>query len=178
MAYSARVEVIGFVLVVDELLPQCLCDALRDAAVLLAPHEQGVDDATAVVHRDVAQVMDGAGLDVDLDHGDVGAEGEGGAVLRGVERGGQGPVAVVATGRACASSAQLSARAGTPATPTRPSSPTTMSSTSASSSRAARRRARSTTAPAAVYTAVPPICSDREPPVPPPRGTTSVSDWR
>ncbi len=26
-------------------------------------------------------------------------------------------------------------------------------------------------------TALPPSCSDRDPPVPPPRGTTAVSDW-
>ena len=37
--------------------------------------------------------------------------------------------------------------------------------------------ARSSTASAALATALPPSCSDREPPVPPPRGTRAVSDW-
>ena len=52
-----------------------------------------------------------------------------------------------------------------------------MSSTLASSSFAAIPRALSSTCSAADSTALPPICSDREPPVPAPRGTAAVSDW-
>ena len=69
------------VLVVDELLPQRLRDALDDAAVLLAGDDQRVEDPAAVVDRDVAQRRDQAGLGVDLDDRDVGAERERRAVL-------------------------------------------------------------------------------------------------
>ncbi len=50
-----------------------------------------------------------------------------------------------------------------------------MSASSASSSRAASRRAFSTSASLARNTAEPPSWSDREPPVPPPFGTSAVS---
>ena len=65
--------------VVDELLPQRLGHPLGDPAVLLAGDDQRVEDAAAVVDRDVAQGPDPARLGVDLDHRHVGAEGEGGA---------------------------------------------------------------------------------------------------
>ena len=75
-----------------------------------------------------------------------------------------------------ASSPHDSAPAGTPATPTVPASvSTTMSATSASSRWAASRLALSTSASVALCTADPPSCSEREPPVPPPVGTRSVS---
>ena len=52
-----------------------------------------------------------------------------------------------------------------------------MSAASASSRPAARRRAASRTSLAAAQTALPPICSDRDAAVPPPRGTSAVSLW-
>ena len=51
-----------------------------------------------------------------------------------------------------------------------------MSCTSASSSAAASSLACSNTFPAAVCTALPPSCRERDPPVPPPVGTVAVSD--
>ena len=77
---------------------------------------------------------------------------------------------------AAATWAQLSVAVGTPATPNSPSSVSSTSSTAASSSSAARRRACSSTSSAAPRTALPPICSERDPPVPEPRGTVAVSD--
>ena len=50
------------VVVVDDLLPQRLRDARRDPAVLLAVDEQRVEDAAAVVDRDVAERLDPPGL--------------------------------------------------------------------------------------------------------------------
>ncbi len=76
-----------------------------------------------------------------------------------------------------ASSAHERAPAGTPATPTRPPSWTTMSSTLASRWAAAISLARASTSSVAESTALPPICRDRDPPVPPPLGTAAVSDW-
>ena len=64
------------VVVVDELLPQRLRDPRREPAVHLAVDEQRVEDAAAVVDRDVAHRHDPAGLDVDLDDRDVRAERE------------------------------------------------------------------------------------------------------
>ena len=64
------------VLVVDGLLEQRLGDALDDAAVHLALDDQRVDLVAAVVDGDVRQQVDRAGLRVDLDHADVGAERE------------------------------------------------------------------------------------------------------
>ena len=72
---------------------------------------------------------------------------------------------------------QVTVAAGTPRTPNSPASVSSMSSTAASSSSAARSRACSSTFPAAACTALPPSCSERDPPVPPPRGTSAVSDW-
>ncbi len=81
-----------------------------------------------------------------------------------------------ASAAAAASAAQSSAEAGTPATPTVPATvSTTMSSTSASSRWAASCLALSTIASVALSTAEPPSCSEREPPVPPPVRTRSVS---
>ena len=78
---------------------------------------------------------------------------------------------------AVARSAQLSDDAGTPITPIVPSSGLiTISSVDASRRWAATDRALSTTASVAVLIADPPNCREREPPVPPPRGTMSVSD--
>ena len=61
------------VLVVDRLLAERLRDALRDAAVHLAVDDHRVDHVADVVDRDVAGEVDGAGLGVDLDDGDVAA---------------------------------------------------------------------------------------------------------
>ena len=52
-----------------------------------------------------------------------------------------------------------------------------MSSTLASRWAAAISLARASTSSVAESTALPPICSDRDPPVPPPLGTAAVSDW-
>ena len=77
---------------------------------------------------------------------------------------------------AAASSPHDKALAGTPATPRRPSSVSTMSSTFASSRWAASWRAFASTPSLAFHSALPPICSEREPMVPVPRGTSAVSD--
>jgi hypothetical protein len=70
----------------------------------------------------------------------------------------------------------VSACAGTPATPIVPATvSTTMSASSASSSRAASCFALVTIASVAPRTADPPSCSERDPPVPPPVRTRSVS---
>ena len=63
-------------LVEADLLVERLADAGRDAAVLLPFDEQWVEHRAAVVDRDVADEADLAGLGVDLDDRDVGAEGE------------------------------------------------------------------------------------------------------
>ena len=60
--------------VVDGLLEQRLGEALDDAAVDLALDDERVDLVAAVVDRDVLQHVDAAGLLVDLDDADVGAE--------------------------------------------------------------------------------------------------------
>ena len=73
--------------------------------MLLAGDQHRVEDATAVVHRDVADVFDRTGLGVDLDHGDVGTERERGVGTVEVELVGQsgvhalGALAVVVGGR-------------------------------------------------------------------------------
>ena len=61
------------VAVVDDMLPQRLADALRDAAVDLAVHDQRVDRAAEIVDRAVAHDLDYAGLGIDLDLADVAA---------------------------------------------------------------------------------------------------------
>jgi hypothetical protein len=156
-----------------DLLEQRLANAGSDAAVLLALDEQRREHRAAVVDGDVADEAHLAGLGVDLDHGDVRAERERGTLLVEVE------LAVELLARLLcrdASSAHVSACAGTPATPIVPEPvSTTMSATSASSRRAASCLALSTIASVAPRTADPPSCSEREPPVPPPVRTRSVS---
>src|SRR5699024_2904205 len=61
----------GAVLVVDDVLPQRLGDALSRAPVLLTLDEQGIEHPSAVVHRDVTYWRDLTGLGVDLDDRDV-----------------------------------------------------------------------------------------------------------
>ena len=65
------------VVVVVQLFPERLADALRQPAVDLAGDQHRADDVAAVVDRDVAEQLDLARLREDLDHRDVGAEGEG-----------------------------------------------------------------------------------------------------
>ncbi len=122
------------VVVVDVLLPQRLRDALRDPAVLLTGHDQRVEDAAAVVDRNVPQRRDHAGVEIDFDDCDVRAERERRTVL--LEVGDRDDR--LAAARARPTSARV---AGTPATPTRPSSIMTMSSGLASSIVAATSRA-------------------------------------
>ena len=64
------------VVVVAHLLEQRLGRALGDAAVDLALEQQRVEHPAGVVAGDVAEGADLAGLGVDLDDGDVGAERE------------------------------------------------------------------------------------------------------
>ena len=66
--------------VVDEAFEQRVAEAVRDTADDLAVHDQRIDDASAVVADDEAGDLDMAGLDVDLDLGDVAARGVGGLV--------------------------------------------------------------------------------------------------
>jgi hypothetical protein len=61
-------------LVVDGGLEESLADPLGDAAVDLALDQKGVDYPPAIVHGEETQDPDLAGLDVDLDDRDVGAE--------------------------------------------------------------------------------------------------------
>lgn len=154
---------------------QRLRDALGEPAVLLALDEQRVQDPPAVVDGDVPERRDPPGLGVDLDDRQVRPEREGRAVLRGVEA----DVQLLPVAAACrCTSLQLTVDPpGTPATPKVPSPVISMSSAAASSRCAASLRARSWSSCAASDTAVPPSCSDREPPVPAPRGTSAVSDW-
>ena len=161
------------VLVVAHLLEQRLRRALRDAAVDLALEQERVEHPPGVVARDLAQVAHLAGLRVDLDHGDVAAEGEGGAGRgEGLGRARAPPSPAAAAAR----SAHDLLTAGVPATWKTPlSTSSTMSAASASSRRAATSLAFSTSASAATWTAVPPCCSEREPIVPPPLLTRSVS---
>ena len=118
------------------------------------------------------------GVEVDLDDGDVGAERERRPVLVGTLLGRRASRARRSAAARAASSAHVSAEAGTPATPIVPRGRVDHD--------VGRRRPRavdaarsawpaSTSATAARSTADPPICSDRDPPVPPPRGTRSVS---
>ena len=54
-----------------------VADAVRDAAVDLALDHHRIDQHAGVLHRDVAQDFHLAGLDVDLDLGDVAGVGVG-----------------------------------------------------------------------------------------------------
>ncbi len=76
---------------------------------------------------------------------------------------------------ACATCAQLTEDPATPRTP-KPVSVRSMSSVEASSRCAAISRACATSDSLALWIAVPPACSDREPDVPAPRATRAVSD--
>ena len=59
------------------MLAHRLADALHDAAVQLALEQRVVDDAAAVVDRDIAQQLSTAPVSrVDLDLGDVRAAGK------------------------------------------------------------------------------------------------------
>ena len=153
-------------------LPQGLRDALREPAVLLAGDEHRVEHRAAVVHRDVPHRRDAPGVEVDLDHRDVRAEGVGRPGLRLVA--GLGERHPLVAGRR-GHLAPLSARSGTPARPSPPST-TVTSAGSASRAVATTSRARASTVSAATSTLEPASCSEREPPVPPPRGTAAVSD--
>jgi hypothetical protein len=64
-------------LVVDDLLEQRVTDALRDAAVHLAVGDHRIDDAAGILHRKEFFDFRAAGLDIDLDDGDVAGIGEG-----------------------------------------------------------------------------------------------------
>ena len=172
---EARGERVAAV-VVDDLLEQRLRGALGDAAVHLRFGEHRVHDAAAVVDRDVPHQPHRARLGVDLDDRDVAAERERPV---GVEvdlrlQPGRGRTGVL--GRDRAISRHETADAGVPATPSRPSSNTTMSASAASSRFATSRRAVSSTAADASCTALPASCSEREPNVPTPCGTRSVSE--
>ena len=124
-------------LVVADLLEQRLGGALGDAAVELALEEQRVDDRAGVVARDVADVAHPAGLGVDLDDGDVGAERERRRRRRrsGCRSSSASPSASAA---AAARSAHVLETAGVPATWNAPRSrSSTMSASAASSAVAA-----------------------------------------
>ena len=170
------------VLVEGDLLEQRLRDALGDAAVDLALEQLLVVDAARVVDGDVPDELRQAGLGVDLDDGEVGAER-----VRGVRR---LEVVLAPPGRPRSPRAREtgpwprrraaptgSREAGEPATPSPWPGTTSMSPASASSRCAASRRAFSSTSSVACWTAVPPTCSEREPIVPMPRLTSLVSDW-
>ena len=144
--------------------------------MLLAGDDQRVHDAAAVVDEDVAQRLHLAGLDVDLDDRDVGAERERRAVLGVV--GVDAEAAVVLVGVRRQLRATRPRTSGTPATPEAAVVERDVRRRLASSIRAATARALSRISSAALLTALPPSCSDREPPVPPPVRTTAVSDCR
>ncbi len=119
-----------------------------DAAVHLPVDQQRVDDGAGVVAGDVADEPHLAGVGVDLDDGDVGAERERRAAGREVGLGEQ--LVDALAGAAAARSAQVRALTGVPATANVPATgSSTMSAGSASSRSAASFRASSTTSSAA-----------------------------
>ena len=63
--------------VVDDFLEQRVADALRDAAMHLAVGDQRIDDAAGIFHGEKFLDRHAAGLDVDLDDGDMTGIGEG-----------------------------------------------------------------------------------------------------
>ena len=63
-------------LVVDDFLKQRVADALRDAAVHLAVGDHRIDDAAGILGDKEFFDVHVAGLDVDLDDGDVAGIGE------------------------------------------------------------------------------------------------------
>ncbi len=62
--------------VIGHALQQRLADALRNAAMRLAVHEQRIDHAAHIVHRRIARDARGTGLGIDLDLAHVAAIGE------------------------------------------------------------------------------------------------------
>ena len=170
--------------VVVELLVQRLAHPGGHPAVLLAFDEQRVEHGAAVVDGDVAEQLDRARC--------PGRPRRRRCALRTGTSPHPGRSRAVRRARSCRRRDRRRRPVRSPrrrrAPPSRGRSPgprrpracrvlvsTTMSATSASSRWAARRRALSTSASVARWTADPPICSDRDPPVPPPRGTRSVS---
>src|SRR3954447_23969008 len=61
----------------NDLFPECLAEALRDAAVHLAIDDQGIDDAPDVVNAYITADSDIAGVPLHLGNHDVRAEGKG-----------------------------------------------------------------------------------------------------
>ena len=157
------------VLVVEDLLQQRLRHPLGEAAVPLALGEQRVEDRAGVVDGDQPHQL---------------------APCRTRRRPRRRPrarrtgtsarsalnVVLTSSRSSPASSAKVTPAPGVPrtASPARPRS-TTRSAGSTSSRSAARCLASSTSSPAAWCTAAPPCCRLREPIVPPPSGTRSVS---
>lgn len=76
---------------------------------------------------------------------------------------------------AAAAWAQVTTGPATPLTPN-PAADSSTSCTDASSRWAAISRARTTSSVLELWIALPPVCSDRDPMVPAPRGTSAVSD--
>ena len=164
-------------LVVHHLLPQRLADALDRAAVLLAGHDQRVQDPAAVVDRDVAQRLRLAGLDVDLDDRDVGAERERRALLGEVGVDAEAAVVLVGVGGELAASDDAGCRAPRRRR-SRSSSSVDVVGVGLEHPGRDRDRLLAQSRRRPCETALPPSWSDREPPVPPPVRTTAVSDWR
>ena len=164
------------VVVVDHLLPQRLRDARREPAVHLAVDEHRVEDAAAVVDRDVADrrrpgrsrcrprrpTTCAPNGNVAPDCAKSCSTTSGIAVVGGL------------ASRAPPTSSALRRHAGDAERPS--------SSTHDVVGRGLEQLGREACGPArarrcdASSTALPPSCSEREPPVPPPRGTSAVSD--
>ena len=180
--YVASVPLMGLPrLVVDELLVQRLRDALPESAVHLPVHEHRVQDAAAVVDRDVTDRPHVAGLRVDLHDRHVRAERERRLQLAEASRPPPARASCPSGSRdgsfaAAASSPHVIARSGAPATSNRPFTGSVRSASSTSSRCDASARAFATTACPCSTTADPPTCSEREPHVPAPRGTTALSE--
>ena len=138
----------------------------------LALGDHGADDPARVVDRDEPLELDAAGLGVDADDGDVRAERERAGLRLEVALDGElGRAGRSRRGARRARPRSATARA-LPVTWKRPPSrSSTTSAGFASSSSATSCFARSTTSADACAAAVPPICSDFEPYVPPPRAT-------
>src|SRR5581483_6540168 len=71
------------VFVVDHLFPHDLPDALRQPAVKLSCHQQGIDHVAAIIYRDVLFNFHFTGFGVDFNRGDMRADGE--SEIRGLE---------------------------------------------------------------------------------------------
>ena len=168
------------VLVERHPLVEGLRDALGDAAVLLARDEHRVEDAARVVDGDVAALVDPAGVEVDLDDGDVGAEREAGLALLEVEllaHRGRGavrvPAAVLGRGR------HLRPGDTDPVTPFTARPAVGLLDVVDRGLEQVGGDVLGPRPPArslALWIALPPVCSDRDPSVPAPCGTSAVSD--